>query len=149
MPARKAERLKLVAGTARPDRAPKRDGAERLVVPPEPPDHLDARAQAEWCRVAQAAVSLGTLTTADLAALELLAKTLATEAAACELLAQQGFTCMTAEGGMKSHPAVRIMEAARGQARALLSDFGLTPRAKQGVDIAPPSGRRNAFEDLD
>ena len=87
--------------------------------------------------MAPATVGLGTLTHADLRALELLADTLATAAEAQATVAQCGFTVPTADGGAKPHPAVRIMETARAQAKGLLADFGLTPRGRQGVDTKP------------
>lgn len=142
-PPRKPHRLKLLTGTARPDRQPKQDPATRLLEAPPPPAHLSKRAAAEWRRVGPAVVAIGTLSGADLRAFELLAQTLATESEARELLDRDGMTTATADGGMKPHPALRTMETARTQARALLADFGLTPKGRQGVDTAPPeSGSR-------
>ncbi len=79
-------------------------------------------------------VRLGTVREADLPALELLATILATEREACELLDKQGIVSATGAGGLKPHPAMRMAETARGQAIALLDRFGLSPRARKGID---------------
>jgi P27 family predicted phage terminase small subunit len=136
---RKSNLLKLMRGTAREDRKPKRDFARRLYRAPLPPSHLSARAASEWRGLARAAVSLGTLTGADLRAFELLAVTLATESEARDVLAREGLTVPTAGGGRKAHPGLRTAETARAQAATLLAAFGLTPRGRQSVDVLPPS----------
>ena len=139
MPARRSAAAKALAGTARRDRLPKpTDPAAKLAEAPPPPDHLSGRARSEWMGLAPAAVGLGTLTGADLRALELLCEALAAEAEARAAGAREGLSVATAGGGRKPHPAVRIAEAARNQAHRLLSDFGLTPRGRQGVDATPP-----------
>ena len=139
MPAhRKSTHTKLVTGTLRPDRQPRADPAARLTIPPKPPAQLGPRAAAEWRRIAPAAVGIGTLTTADCRAFELLAQMLATESEARELLAAEGLSLNTGDGGRKAHPAVRTMETARAQAARLLAEFGLSPKARQGVDVLPP-----------
>jgi P27 family predicted phage terminase small subunit len=88
--------------------------------------------------VARAALGVGTLTAADLRALEILAVTLAAEAEARDAISLEGLTIRTADGGRKPHPAVRIAETARAQAARLLGDFGLLPRGRQSLDPPPP-----------
>src|SRR4029453_7116368 len=82
-----------------------------------------------------ACVELGTLTSADLRALELLAEVLAAEAELRELLKSEGMTIPGAEGNTKAHPACKLLESTRNQAARLLADFGLTPKGRQGVDV--------------
>lgn len=140
MPAHRTSNVtKLLRGTDRADRKPKRDFAVRLSRVPPPPAHLSERAQGEWKTVGKAAVGVGTLTQGDLRAFELLAVTLATEAEAREVIAAEGMTVSTGDGGRKPHPAVRMMETARAQASRLLADFGLTPKSRQSIDQAPQS----------
>ncbi len=140
MPARKSGAAKSLAGTARRDRTPKTEPAERLLTAPRPPKHLSERAAREWRRLAPLVVGLGTMTAADFPALELLAATMATAAHASETIELEGLSTTTADGSKKSHPALRVLERARSQARALLADFGLNPRARQSLDIHPPQG---------
>lgn len=135
MTMRKSSAVKELRGTLRRDRMPKPERGARLTKPPRPPAHLSEGACVQWRRLAPAAVALGTLTTTDLATLGLLAETLATAEAARAIVEAEGFSVATADGGAKAHPAVRIMETARGQARPLLEAFGLTPRARQALDV--------------
>ena len=100
-----------------------RDKARRLAMP----THLTAFAAEEWQRLAPAARRAGTLSTATVRSFELLVETLATERKARELVDRDGITVETGRGGVKPHPAVRTMEAARVQAAALLRLFRLEP----------------------
>ncbi len=93
-------------------------------------------------------VGIGTLTGADLRAFEMLAETLATATDAAETLARDGMTCGTADGGLKTHPAVKVLETARSQAKALLGEFGLTPRARQGVDVKPTPAAPSVWDEF-
>lgn len=135
MPARLADRHKLLRGTLRPGRTRRKRVTGRLARCPPPPAHLGETAAAEWRRLAPQAHALGTLHGCDLRAFELLCEVLATEKRARETVERDGLTVPTADGGAKAHPAVKAMEAARNQAHRLLADFGLTPRGRQGVDV--------------
>jgi P27 family predicted phage terminase small subunit len=138
MPHRKSNTLKLISGTARRDRQPQSHWGERLVSVPEPPAHLSDRAATEWRRLARELVEAGSLTGADLRALELLAETLALEAEMRALISAEGATIPAGEGGKKGHPALKIATDARAQAIRLLESFGLTPSSRHRVDRAPP-----------
>ncbi|MGH8730051.1 MAG: P27 family phage terminase small subunit [Burkholderiales bacterium] len=50
---------------------------------------------------------------------------------------------------MKAHPALKALETCRAQAHRMLESFGLSPRSRQGVDIAPPAakGRLASLDD--
>jgi P27 family predicted phage terminase small subunit len=124
-----------------------RDTAAGLAEAPEPPAHLSPRAAAEWRRLAPVAFALGTLAEADLRAFELLAETLATEAAARAVVEREGHAVPTAGGGAKPRPEVRVMETARVQAAKLLAEFGLTPRGRRGLDLPRPRGASGEDED--
>ncbi|MEP6636683.1 MAG: phage terminase small subunit P27 family [Acidobacteriota bacterium] len=137
MTQRLSVQAKRLSGTDRDDRRPKRTALERLRAVPPAPEHLSVRAQVEWGPLATACVELGTLTSADLRGLELLAEVLATEAELRELLKTEGMTIPGADGNSKSHPACKLLESTRNQAARLLSDFGLTPKGRQSVDVYP------------
>jgi P27 family predicted phage terminase small subunit len=148
MPARrKSNLLGGITSTAREDRKPKLDFAERLKRAPEAPADLSPRAAAEWHRLAPAAVGLGTLTAADLTAFGLLCATLATERQAREVIDAEGMSVPTADGGKKPNPAVRAAETARNQAIRLLESFGLTPRGRQSVDVKPRNSPAHDLEE--
>ena len=135
---RRSDSAKQLSGTARPCRDPKADPAARLTEVPDAPETLSDSAKVQWYRVAPAAVALGTLSEADFAAFALLCETLATADEARAVVAREGFLVPTENGGQKAHAAIKVLETARNQARGLLSDFGLTPRGRQGVDVLPP-----------
>jgi len=137
MTRRLSAQAKRLSGTARVDRHPKPTALERLRAVPPAPGHLSVRAKLEWVPLATACVELGTLTSADLRGLELLAEVLATETELRELLKTEGMTIPGADGNSKSHPACKLLESTRNQAARLLSDFGLTPKGRQGVDVYP------------
>ena len=140
MTQRRSAQLKRLHGTDRPSRDPKPTALDRLRTIPEPPDHLSPRAKIEWMPLATASVELGTLTSADMRALELLAEVLATEAELRELLKIEGMTIPGADRNTKAHPACKLLESTRNQAARLLADFGLTPKGRQGVDVYPARG---------
>src|SRR5579863_4648034 len=117
---RKSNRAKWMLGTMRRDRGPKQDLSRRLARVLPPPKHLDERAATEWRAVMPAAVSLGTITRADLRAFELLVVTLATETEARDRLRREGMTIKAGSGGRKAHPALKAAETARMQAHRLL-----------------------------
>jgi P27 family predicted phage terminase small subunit len=123
---------------------PQPGAGERLVAAPPPPAVLTRPSAAEWRLLAAELVARGTLTSGDLRALQLLAETLAMESALRETLQREGVTVRGADGVTKSHPALRGLESARNAAHRMLNDFGLTPRAREGVGVAPPT-KTNRF----
>lgn len=127
---------KTVQGTLRNRR--KTAGAHtRLTRAPAPPERLSEAARDEWRRLAPLLVTAGTLTAADLRALELLADTLATAGEMAQVVRDQGSTIEVGSGTRKAHPALQALAQARAQAHRLLSDFGLTPRGRSAIDAAP------------
>ena len=149
MPARrKSKRAKRITGTARLDRQPKRDRADRLTRAVSPPKRLSERAAGEWRALMPAVISLGTISRADLRAFELLAVTLASAAELMETIELEGMTIEAGSGGRKAHPALRAAETARMQAIRLLESFGLTPRGRQSVDVLPPGDSEHPADEF-
>jgi P27 family predicted phage terminase small subunit len=142
---RKSTTRKALAKTARTDRQTRTDFAARLMKPPPPPRTLATEARPIWRRLAAACVGIGTLAAADVPLLELLVHTLHAEAEARATLAKDGVTTTAGSGGQKKHPACSVAETARAQAVGMMRELGLTPRARQGVDTAPPAGVANSF----
>lgn len=137
MPSRMSEAKKDVRGTLRASRRIAPATLARLTTAPRPPATLSDAARAEWERLVPVLIGAGTLTTADLRALELLVTTLASADELAELVHREGVTVPAGNGGTKGHPALAGLAQARSLARALLSDFGLTPKARGAVDAAP------------
>jgi phage terminase small subunit len=67
-----------------------------------------------------------------------------TEAEARAVVVAEGCAVAAAASGLKPRPEVRVMETARVQAARLLADFGLTPKGRRRLAMAPARG---AFAD--
>ncbi len=63
-----------------------------------------------------------------------------TEAEARAVIEAEGCAVAAAASGLKPRPEVRVMETARVQAARLLADFGMTPKRRRGLDMAPSGG---------
>jgi P27 family predicted phage terminase small subunit len=134
---RASTQQKALRGTWRADRAPQPTAGEPLTEAPEPPPRLSEKAQGEWRILAPIVTQLGVLTAADMRAFQLLCECLGTAAEAEDMLREEGMTLPTVGGGTRAHPAIKAMEIARNQAARLMTEFGLTPKGRQAVDIAP------------
>jgi P27 family predicted phage terminase small subunit len=115
---------------------------------PSAPDHLSESARNEWNRLAPAAVSIGTLTKADLRAMELLCDALATIAELTAVVREEGYVLPTGDGGRKGNPLLRSISEQRAQAMKLLASFGLTPLGRMSVDVKPELAKENPFAKL-
>lgn len=133
-----ADRVKTTRGTLR-GRKPAAAG-DRLTEPPRPPARLSAAAKREWRALADVLVEVGTLTQADLRALALLSELLADVSALEAEVRRDGYTIPAASGGRKGNPSAAALAQARAQATRMLDSFGLTPKARGGVDPAPDAG---------
>src|SRR3954454_25286443 len=86
-----------------------RSVGERLDELPEPPEGLSEAAQRAWRDVGGTAVDLGTVSTADLPALALLARCLGSEAEALAVLARDALTITSGSGVTKAHPVLTAL----------------------------------------
>ena len=137
MPSRTSETKKALLGTQRPDRKKVPSTHGRIEKTPAAPARLSLLARNEWNDLAPLLTEAGTLSGSDLRALELLCETLASASEFADIVRKEGATVPASGGGTKGHPALQALATARSQARALLTDFGLTPRGRGGVDAAP------------
>lgn len=145
MTAKLAPQVKVTRGTSRADRDRVREvtALDRLEKAPPPPPYLSEEAQSEWVLLAEIAVQMGTLTTADLRSLALLCEQLALEAELRQTLRREGLLVDAVGNGQKAHPAIRALEATRAGAMRLMDAFGLNPKARLGVDMKPLSAGSN------
>ncbi len=134
MTQRASSQLKAIRGTQRADRAPRPTIGKRLTEAPLPPDNLSLAAVTEWNVLADVLTRSGALVESDLRALALLCETLATEAGLREIL--KGGLMLTSG---KAHPAYRMLITTRQLATRLFTDFGLSPKARQSVDMHAPT----------
>ncbi len=122
-----APALKVIAGTARPDReAPDAPQFEQVTQFPDPPQHLNQDGAAMWRELGPQLVAARVLQTVDLYALEQLC------------YAWQRFRAK-AKAGMD-------MTAAEDTAlKALFSEFGMTNASRRRVTAGPEALKGNKF----
>lgn len=158
---RKPDHLKIVAGTAQPCRMnPKAPKPARGA--PNAPSHLSARGKVGWADAAAIAESMGVLTQADGAALELLAEALADLRAARASLARplvlagkelagpgERYYWAEIQGGasLRKRPELSDISDADRRVSAWLSKFGLTPADRSRVS-ADTSKDENPFDEI-
>ncbi len=134
-PPPKPTKLKKLEGTYRKDRAAG-GGEEMAPAPGTPirPKWLDAEAKREWDRVVPQLAELGVLADIDGS---MLADYCAAHALAVKAAAQyqrEGLMLRTPFGPQK-HPMIKVAQEARGQARLLAGEFGLSPSARSRVKL--------------
>ena len=132
-------RLKVLRGTARPDRTnpsepkPKRDR-------PRCPAWLSPTAKTVWRKLAGVLDRMRVLTEADGHALELLADAYGEYRAARAVILKEGTTYEsdTKHGKIvRTRPEVAIAADAWKRMKAMLVEFGLTPSSRSQVSAAP------------
>lgn len=139
MPARRPTALKLLLGTARPDRTRREPQFGRTI--PRAPAGLGASARRIWRDLARRLDSAGVLTEADGHALGLLAEALADYRAAMDVVARDGRTyeCRTSAGSNmhRVRPEVALAADAWRRAARMMVEFGLTPASRGRIDLPP------------
>jgi P27 family predicted phage terminase small subunit len=103
----------------------------RLETIPEPPETLSKAAKAEWEELLPVIVGLGTARPADLRILALLCEVLADISGMESAIREQGYTTASAAGSLKTHPALKPLDAARRQAAQLLGQLQCAPTGRQ------------------
>lgn len=130
--------LKVLRGTDRKDRAnPAEPKPAELALDAEPPDWLELSdlARTAWADIAPILRRMKVLTEADAVGLALLCDALAGYVTASRVVREEGAVYWT-EGRSpmrRAHPAVAIAAENSKFAKALLSEFGLTPAARSRV----------------
>lgn len=137
----KPTHLKLVEGTYRPDRAPKKEIAPPPALSDTPPRGLDVHARRVWRQYAPLLRRLGLLTQADTQSFLSLCEAWSRyERANVRLRAvfrQQ--SALTPERLSFIRQAEVSVERAEHTLRQLWSEFGMTPAARSRLDVyAPP-----------
>ena len=137
--------VKKVRGTYRPGRD---RGGVKAPIParvPRAPKWLNARARAEWARVARGLWELGLLTDLDVTMLAVYCQLYARAVEAEEIFSREG---MMREDGT-AHPCIRIARQSWSLCRQYATDFGATPSSRTRIDVTPPIRLANPFEGLD
>ncbi|QDC10085.1 phage terminase small subunit P27 family [Oceanicola sp. D3] len=148
--------VKLVTGTARAHRL---NPQEPMPMPevPEPPDHLNEDARAEWARIADELSALGILTRLDRGSLAAYCQAYGRWRQAEQALARMaerdattdGLMIRTKSGNLIQNPLVGSANKAMADMMRYAAEFGLTPSARSRVEgLSPDAGWSPADEFL-
>jgi len=102
-----------------------------------PPGNLNDRAIEEWKRVAPELAAVGLLTSIDRVALAQYCLAYSRWYEAEEQLRQFGLLVKTKSGFPVQSPWLPIANRAFDQLRRMLSEFGMTPSSRAGIDLEP------------
>jgi P27 family predicted phage terminase small subunit len=118
-------------------------GKRRLTKPlrvdrglPEPPEHLDAIALAEWARMSTELRANGLLTRSDRAALAAYCMAYSRWVQAEAEIARRGMLYQRPNGAWQQSPFVVIAHRAMMIMAAFLSEFGMTPVSRTRLSVA-------------
>jgi P27 family predicted phage terminase small subunit len=126
--------LKVLQGTARPDRIKKGEPKPAPVAPP-PPAWLDRRARATWRKYAPMLERLGLLTEADGESFAAYCQAVSRYVTAVKRLKKVG---REAPDDIELIRKAEVsVEKAEQSMRLLGNEFGLTPAARSRIDVAP------------
>jgi P27 family predicted phage terminase small subunit len=146
---RKPTALKVLHGTFRKDRAPKREPKPKAgTKPPTAPSYLGALARAEWRRLAPRLHKLGLLTEVDRSKFAMYCQAYARWQEAEKVITDQGMTFMTEKGYVVQRPEVAIALKQAKMAKELGAEFGLDPAARSRIDVPEPEKPRDPTADF-
>lgn len=128
----KPQSLKKLAGNPG-KRKPKHTEPEPPAGVPDPPDHLDADALAEWQRMAPELEKLGLLSRLDLAAFAGYCMAWSRWVQAERSLKEHGPIVKSPSGYPIQNPYLSVANTALKHLRGFLAEFGLSPSSRARV----------------
>jgi P27 family predicted phage terminase small subunit len=131
---KKSSKMKLIKGTDRKSRS-RRPPEHQPGIQKNPPTWLPKWAKVFWRKYAFKLKELGLLTEADQPAFETLALLYSQIRDAQEEIAARGLIVEGARGGEVKNPAFTILNQARKDFRLFAIEFGLTPAARERLDL--------------
>lgn len=151
MAKRTPDHLKIIAGTARPDRM-NPDAPAANIGTASAPEWLSARASELFAQLSATLLGMGIASPDDQAALAMLASRLEEIEICTAVIEDAGRTyATTATSGdklIRARPEVAMRNEAMRHAQSLLAEFGLTPAARSKVSAGKPV-EANPFAALD
>lgn len=148
---RTPDHLKVVRGTARPDRMNPDAPAANLGTA-EPPEWLSERATEIFAQLSATLHSMGIASPDDQAALAMLASRLEEIEICTAVIEDSGRTySTTATSGdklLRARPEVAMRNEAMRHAQSLLAEFGLSPASRSKVSVGK-AAEQNPFAALD
>lgn len=146
------DKLKVVKGTYRRDRANLEQPVPKVGIPKPQPGFLSKEARFHYCRLARILNKMKVLSESDVVTLELASIHLANFYEANQKLEKEGktYTVVSREGGIvhKKRPEWAIRNESYVLAIGLLSKFGLTPSDRAKVKVLPDLDEENPWSKL-
>jgi P27 family predicted phage terminase small subunit len=130
---RKSGRLHVLSGTYRKDRHSR--GLKAAPLAPECPEWLDATARELWQDLAPRLEKLGLISELDRAAFAAFVSAYSLWRRCEEQIEREGLIVQGHRGVPRKHPLLAVSARALEQMRAGFAEFGLTPRARQRLDV--------------
>jgi P27 family predicted phage terminase small subunit len=113
----------------------------------KPPAWLGRHAKAEWRRVVPILVERKILTRADLGVFESYCVAIGQVREAQAMIDAEGITIEVEGSFPRVHPAVKLQQAAMGQARLFAAELGLTPVSRSRPAVVS-EGARDEWDGL-
>lgn len=146
-PKRTPDSLKLIKGTARPDRMnPDAPAPNKGIT--HPPEWLADRAAELFMQLSAILNGMGVASPDDVHALAMLSSRLEQVEILTVTIEDSGFTYLSEGGLWKARPEVAMRAEAMRHAQSLLNEFGLTPAARSKVSAGQPQ-EENPFAALE
>jgi len=124
--------LKIVRGTARPDRINKKEPKAKTGTP-RCPEWLSDEAKVVWKRTVAQLKQMGTLSVADVDLIAAYCNAVVTYQKATDLVDKSGVLIKGRRDGVVTNPAVRIQRDAATLIRQLGAEFGLSPSSRTRI----------------
>jgi P27 family predicted phage terminase small subunit len=138
--------LKIVRGTARPDRMVKNEPKAKSGIP-RCPDWLSDDAKEIWKRTVKQLKQMGTLSVADVDLIAAYCNAVVTYKKATDLVDKSGVLIKGRRDGVVTNPAVRIQRDAAQLIRQLGAEFGLSPSSRSRISVDGASDDSDDFLD--
>jgi len=150
---RKPRTAKIIQGTFRKDRNPKREPTPALIVdPPKPPSGLNRWARKEWKRLAAELQDQQLLTTVDLAALEIACAAYGVYRECAQTIRKKygGIAKYLDTDGENSHtrPLFSAVRHAWAAYKSYLIEFGLSPASRNRIEAPMHKQGQDPMEKL-
>lgn len=144
---RKPTHLKLLEGTFRKDRAPKRE-PKAPKGHPTPPSYLGRVAKAEWRRIIPLLAEMQILSKADRSVIAAYCQAWQRLQEFERAIDEHGPTFVTEKGYVCQRPEVAMAHKQATLVRQLAAELGLTPAARSRIEVPEKEPPKDQTEEL-
>lgn len=109
------------------------------VVIPEPPDHFEGEALAEWNRITVELQTLRLVSNIDRASLVAYCQAWADYVKACDQIEDEGEVLIGEKGGAYQNPWVSLKNSAMDRMVRVSAEFGMTPSSRTRLKVETPT----------